>query len=338
MIRNILGKVVNGENLSEEEAMKVMDFIMEGRATSAQVAGLLAALKTKGETVDEITGFVRSMKNKAIKVDVDEEYCIDTCGTGGDGLSTFNISTASAFVVAAGGCKVAKHGNRSITSQCGSADVLEALGINIELNSYEVKECIKEVGIGFMFAPIFHSSMRYAAGPRRELGIRTVFNILGPLTNPAQVKGQILGVFAPELTEFMGHVLIRLGIERGLVVYGMDGMDEISPFTHTKVTEIRDGEIITYEISPENFGLERKEGHLIGGDAVCNAQIIMDIFKGQRDCRRDAVILNSAGALYVGKAVDSISDGIEMASEIIDSGAAYNKIMELASFTRRYGR
>ncbi len=337
MMKDILDQVVNGIDLSEEEAMEVMNFIMEGRATSAQVAGLLIALKTKGETIDEITGFVRSMKSKAIRVDVDSDYCIDTCGTGGDGLSTFNISTAASFVVAAGGCKVAKHGNRSVTSRCGSADVLEALGINIELCSVGVRECIEEVGIGFMFAPIFHSSMKYAAGPRRELGIRTVFNILGPLTNPAQVKGQILGVFAPELTEPMAHVLMRLGIERGLVVYGKDGMDEISPFTHTKVTEIRDGEIITYEIDPEAFGMERKHGRLVGGDAACNAQIIRDIFRGHRGSRRDAVVLNSAGALYVGKVVDTISDGIEMASEIIDSGAAYEKVIELANFTRRYG-
>lgn len=338
MMKDILDQVVNGIDLSEEEAMEVMNFIMEGRATSAQVAGLLIALKTKGETIDEITGFVRSMKSKAIRVGVDNEYCIDTCGTGGDGLSTFNISTATSFVVAAGGCKVAKHGNRSITSRCGSADVLEALGINIELGPDEVEECIKEVGIGFMFAPIFHSSMKYAVGPRQELGIRTVFNILGPLTNPAQVKGQILGVFDSKLTEPMAHVLMRLGIERGLVVYGMDGMDEISPFTHTKVTEIRDGDIITYELDPKIFGIEGKHGHLIGGDAVCNAKIIIDIFRGQRDCRRDAVILNSAGALYVGKVVDTISEGIEMASEIIDSGAAYEKLIEFANFTRRYGR
>jgi anthranilate phosphoribosyltransferase len=334
MLRKAIQKLTDGLNLSEQEIMEAMNCIMEGNATQAQIGSFLTALRIKGETIEEITGCVRVMSEKAEKVVPGVDYFIDVVGTGGDKSNTFNISTASAFVAAAGGVTVAKHGNRAASSKCGSADVLEALGINILLTPEQVKECIDTVGIGFMFAQSFHKSMKHAAGPRKELGIRTVFNILGPLTNPANAKGRLLGVYDGRLTEPLVKVLSNLDIERAMVIHGMDGLDEITTTTSTKVSELKDGKIINYTISPESFGfkLVTKED-LTGGDALRNIEIIYSIFNGEKGPKRDIVILNAAAALYVGKVAGSLEEGIQLAAEIIDSGKALKKLNELKEFT-----
>jgi len=310
---------------------------MEGKATPAQIGSFITALRIKGETIEEITGCAKVMRAKADKICPNVDYYIDTCGTGGDGTNTFNISTATAFVAAAGGVYVAKHGNRSVSSKSGSADVLEALGVNIDLDPVQVKECIEKVGIGFIYAPVFHKSMKHAAGPRKELGIRTIFNILGPLTNPSNAKGQVLGVFNPNLTELMANVLLNLGIERAMVIHGMDGMDEITTTTSTKVSEVRNNEVITYELFPENYGIALASPEdLTGGNAEENAQIIRRIFNGEKGPKRDIVVLNSAAALYVGKVVSSIEEGIGLAEEVIDSGKALQKLDEFVEFTNSF--
>lgn len=337
MLKDIIKKLVEGFDLTLFEAEKAMNCIMEGSATGAQIGSFITALRMKGETIDEITGCARVMRQKAVQLKPDVEYYIDTCGTGGDRTDTFNISTAAAFVASAGGVHVAKHGNRSVSSMSGSADVLEALGINIELTPEQVTECIEKIGIGFMFAPSFHKSMKYAAGPRKELGLRTVFNILGPLTNPANAPGQVLGVFDDKLTEQMAGVLLNLGVERAMVVHGMDGMDEITVTGNTKVSEIKDGKQVNYVINPENYGIKicAKE-ELSGGDAVTNSHIIKSVFNGEISPRRDIVLLNAAASLYVGKISRSISDGYQFAAEIVDSGKAKSKLEEMKNFTLKY--
>lgn len=338
MLRSAIKKLVEGISLNENEVIDAMDCIMEGNATQAQIGSFITALRIKGETIEEITGCARVMREKAERINPRLDYYIDTCGTGGDGANTFNISTASAIVSAAGGVAVAKHGNRSVSSRSGSADVLEALGININLTPQQVKECIERVGIGFMFAPSFHKSMKHAAGPRKELGIRTIFNILGPLTNPANAKGQVLGVFDGMLTEPVANVLLKLGVERALVIHGSDGLDEITTTGSTRVSEVRDEKVMNYEISPEDFGISRaQKADLLGGDAQTNADIILSILRGDKGPKRDITLLNAGAALYVGKIAASIQEGVNLSRDIIDSGKAYRKLKELMEFTNTAG-
>ena len=336
MIKEAIAKVVAKTNLTEAEAETVMREIMQGESTDAQIAAYITALRMKGETVEEITGSARVMREKAVPIKLDAKYKVDTCGTGGDMAHTFNISTTVAFVVAGAGVTVAKHGNRSVSSKSGSADVLQALGVNIEIPSHHVEECMKEVGIGFLFAPLMHQAMKYAIGPRREVGIRTIFNILGPLTNPARVLSQIMGVYAAELTTPLARALGNLGARRAFVVHGMDGLDEITITDRTKVAEFRDGAVNDYFIHPSDFGLASgKKDDLRGGDAKENAVITIEILKGEKSVRRDIVLLNaSAGLVASGKACD-LKEGIKVAAESIDSGAALKKVEELKTFTNR---
>lgn len=334
MVKEAIQKLVEGRNLCESEITAALNCIMEGEATPAQIGSFITALRIKGETIEEITGCAKVMREKADRIVLDKDYFIDIVGTGGDCSYTFNISTAAAFVTSAGGVTVAKHGNRSVSSKSGSADVLESLGVNISLEPQKVKECIEKIDLGFMFAQTFHKSMKYAAGPRRELGIRTIFNILGPLTNPASAKGQLLGVFNENLTEPLAHVLSNLGVENAMVVYGMDGMDEISLSAQTKVSELKDGKVNTYYLNPEEFGMRLvNKDELVGGDSKENAKIILSILNGDKGPKRDIVVLNSAAALYVGRAVKDITSGIKMAEELIDSGKALDKLNELKEFS-----
>ncbi|HUV80295.1 MAG TPA: anthranilate phosphoribosyltransferase [Candidatus Bathyarchaeia archaeon] len=335
MIKEAISKVVERKDLEPGEARLVMEEIMSGRATSVQIAAFLTGLRMKGETVEEIVSFVHAMLQYAsiISPKVDR-VMVDTCGTGGDRIKTFNISTVSAFVSAGAGIVVAKHGNRAVSSKAGSADVLEALGLNVMLEPERVCECIEKVGIGFMFAPVFHPAMKYALGPRREIGIRTVFNILGPLANPAKVKAQVIGVYDVSLVEKIAEVLAGLGVRHAIVAHGLDGLDEISPIGETKIAELKDGVITTYNISPEAFGLERaKVREIEGGDADENAKIAIEILKGRKGARRNAVLMNAAAALVVGGLAENLKDGFGLASLSIDSGEAYRKLEDLVRFT-----
>lgn len=337
MMQSAIKKLIEGESLSEKEIIGYMNTIMDGNATPAQIGSFITALRIKGETIEEITGCARVMREKAERINPKLDYCIDTCGTGGDGTNTFNISTAAAFVAAAGGVAVAKHGNRSVSSKSGCADVLEALGVNIVLSPEQAEKCLENLGICFMFAPAFHKSMKYAAGPRKELGIRTIFNVLGPLTNPAGAKAQLLGVFDGRLTEPIASVLVNLGVERAMVIHGSDGMDEITVTGATKVSEVSDGKITNYEINPEDFGIKRAEkAQLVGGDAKANADIILSVFKGEKGPKRDIVLLNSAAALYVGKKAENLKDGLEKAAYLIDGGLALKKVQELSDYTKEF--
>lgn len=338
MLKQAIQKLLKREDLNEQEIMDAMNCIMEGNATQAQIGSFLTALRFKGETVEEITGCARVMREKSERISPDVEYCIDTCGTGGDGGKTFNVSTAAAIVAAAGGASVAKHGNRAMSSSSGSADVFEALGVNIALTPDQVRECIEKLGIGFMFAQAFHKSMKHAAGPRKELGIKTVFNILGPLTNPANARGQVLGVFDENLTDVMASVLHKLGCERALIVHGMDGLDEITTTAPTKVSELKDGNISSYYMDATDFGLARASGNdLKGGDATANAEIIKSILAGKKGPARDIVLVNAAAALYVAKVVDNIKDGIRLAADLVDTGRASSKLKEFCEFTGSFG-
>ncbi|OGJ86100.1 MAG: anthranilate phosphoribosyltransferase [Candidatus Raymondbacteria bacterium RifOxyA12_full_50_37] len=337
MIQQAIQTLVSNRNLTEQEAMEAMRSIMEGKATPVQIAGFVTALRMKGETIEEITGCARVMREKASRISPKVVYCIDTCGTGGDGSQTFNISTAAAFVAAAGGVAVAKHGNRSVSSKSGSADVLEALGIFIGLTPEQVQACIETTGIGFLFAPSFHPSMKYAAGPRKELGIRTIFNILGPLTNPANAQGQLLGVFDRAVAEQMAGVLLNLGVEHALVVHGCDGLDEITLTGPTHVFEVREGNLKGYQITPDDYGMahaSRKD--FLGGDSIANSKIIFSVLKGEKGPCRDIVLLNAAAAFYVGKKAGSIKDGIALAESAIDSGKALAKVEELRKMTEGF--
>jgi len=327
MMQYAIDKVIRKQHLTEGEMMEVMSTIMEGKATSSQIGGLLTALRMKGETVEEITGCAKVMRDKALRVDIDKAYAIDTCGTGGDKGNTFNISTVVAFVAAAAGVTVVKHGNRSISSRCGSADVLEHLGVNIDLTPEKVQESVEKLNIGFMFAPNFHQAMKYAVAPRQELGIRTIFNVLGPLTNPAKVQGQVLGVYDESLTEVIADVLRGLGSDRGLVVHGLDGLDEITITTKTKVSELKDGEISTYYVDPQRFNLplaSREE--IVGGGPKENSEIMLSILRGERGAKRNMVLMNAGAAIYVGKQADSLEEGIDKAREVIDMGFALAKL------------
>lgn len=337
MIRESLNKVVNGINLTEDEASGLMEDIMNGRTSDAQIAALITALRIKGETVEEISGFAKVMRRMATPINTVHNFLLDTCGTGGDGSETFNISTTVAFVAASAGIPVAKHGNRSVSSRSGSADVLEALGVNINLTPEQVGECLDKTGIGFLFAPVLHGAMKYAIGPRKEIGIRTVFNILGPLTNPAGAKYQILGVYAPELTELMAGVLAKLGSKFAMVVHGSGGLDEASTLGKTKVSEVRDGIVTTYHIDPAEFGIPYASSDDIkGGTAAENAEITRNILSGEKGAARDIVLLNSAMALKVFGTAKSINDGLEISKQLIDSGAAFRKLNQFIDFTRKY--
>jgi anthranilate phosphoribosyltransferase len=320
-------KVIAQQELSHDEMSSVMKQIMTGEATPAQIAGFLIGLQMKGETVSEIAAAAQVMRSLATPVSISGEHVVDTCGTGGDGASTFNVSTASAFVVAAAGAKVAKHGNRSISSSSGSADVLEAAGVNLDITPEQVKHCVDNVGVGFMFAQKHHGAMKFAIGPRREMGVRTIFNLLGPLTNPAQTPNQVLGVFDKQWVEPMAHVLKKLGSNHVLLVHAEDGLDEISIGSDSFIAELKDGNINCYTIKPEDFGMTRSN---ISQLAVKNAQesldIITDIFAGKLGPARDIVVLNAGAAIYAADLAPSLEDGIKQAQTHIDSGNAQAKL------------
>lgn len=323
MIQEVIQKLIAGQDLDRDEARAVMDQIMSGGATDAQIGAVLIALRIKGETIDEIAGCAQGMREKATPVVTSRSDLIDTCGTGGDGSGTFNISTTVAFVACGAGLAVAKHGNRSISSQCGSADVLGELGVNIEAPPEQVGECIDEVGIGFLFAIALHGAMKHAIGPRKELATRTVFNALGPLTNPAGAKRQLIGVYDGSLTDRIAGVLNELGSERAFVVHGSDGLDEITLTGPTRVSELNDGQIITREISPGDFGLEMVAAEaLAGGDASHNAQILREVLDGKQGPQREVVLLNAAAAIAAGGLAEDMAAGIAIARESIDSGQA----------------
>ncbi|MEK7273931.1 MAG: anthranilate phosphoribosyltransferase [Candidatus Desantisbacteria bacterium] len=338
MIKEAIETIVRGNNLSMSEMVDVMDEIMTGKATSSQIGSFITGLRMKGETVEEITGAVTVMRQKAAKIHTNGDV-VDTCGTGGDGLHTFNISTISAFVAAGCGVKVAKHGNRSVSSRCGSADLLMGLGVNIEAPIELVERCIEEIGIGFLFAPMLHPAMKHAVGPRREIGIRTIFNILGPLTNPAGAKFQLIGVYDPELTEPMANVLKNLGTIRAFVVHGEEGLDEISISGKTKITELRNKKISTYFISPENFGL--KKGILediCGGSIDENVTLALDVLSGkEQQSRRDIVLLNAAFVLQAAGVTEDITEAVKLSAQSIDSGAAMKKLEMMRAMTNVIG-
>lgn len=349
IITEAIKKVIDRVDLTAGEAEVVLELIMTGQCTDAQIASLLTALRMKGETVGELTGFAKVMRRKAAAVrlraavnaeigDTEREALIDTCGTGGDVSGSFNVSTAAAFVVAGAGVSVAKHGNRSVSSQCGSADVVEALGVKIELEPETIGRCIDEVGIGFLHAPLLHAAMKYVARARRQMGIRTIFNMLGPLTNPAGANIQVVGVYAAELTELLARVLGELGSRRALVVHGSDGLDEITITAESKVTELKDGELSTYTVAPEDFGLKRASlGEIQGGDARQNSQIILDVLRGGSGPRRDIVLLNAAAAFVASSKAGDFREGVGVAAESIDSGNALSKLEQLIQFTNQAG-
>jgi anthranilate phosphoribosyltransferase len=365
MILDALHRVANhGQSLARAEAREVMTEVLTGNCTDAQVAALLMALRMKGETVEEIVGFAEAIRAAATPLPIslagadaaksgaldlsgtgrdalDEPSdvhtsLVDTSGTGGDACGTFNISTATAFVTAGAGVRVAKHGNRSISSKCGSADVMEALGVNIQLSPERAAQCLREVGICFLYAPDLHSSMKQVQKVRRELRLRTMFNLLGPLTNPARASGQVVGVYALDMVEKLAEALSMLGLHRALVVHGLDGLDEITITGPTRVAEARDGSVRTYEVDPEEFGMKRATlADISGGDAAENAAIVREVLSGKKSPRRDVVLLNSAAALVAAGRVDHLADGIPVAVQSIDSGAAAAKLQALADFTTR---
>ncbi|MCG9128381.1 anthranilate phosphoribosyltransferase [Candidatus Poribacteria bacterium] len=326
-MQETIKKVVEGNDLEEEEMIATMNEIMEGETTDAQIACFLTALRLKGETIEEITGAVRVMREKATRITTKHPLVVDTCSTGGTGLHSFNISTTSAFVVAGAGIPVAKHGNRGVTRQSGSANVLMALGINIEISPEQVGKCIDEVGVGFLFAPLLHGAMKHAIGPRREIGIRTIFNAIGPLTNPAGAKAQVLGVYSDDLTETHAHVLKNLGTKHAFIVHGADGLDEITTTTTTRISELKNGEVNTYSLDPATFGIPRAESEsLLGGTPEENADITTNILNGQFGPKRDIVLLNAGAAIVAGGKADNIVSGIKLAADSIDSGSAFETL------------
>ncbi len=336
LIKDIIAKVAEGIDLSEKEAESVMLEIMQGEATDSQIAAYLMGLRIKGETIEEITGSVRAMRDMATRIPISDPQVVDTCGTGGDGSHTFNISTAAAFVVAGAGITVAKHGNRSVSSRSGSADVLSALGVNIELSPERVGDCINEVGIGFLFAPLYHGAMKHCAKPRAELGIRTLMNIMGPLSNPAGATIQILGVYDSALTDKLAQVLIRLGTQRCFVLHGMDGLDEISLTKPTTISEGNKGRVQRYTVSPEDFGLQPvSPKELLGGGPKDNAQIILDILHGRKGPKRDIVLMNAAPAFVACQKASSLHEGYQEAERVIESGAACEKFEKLVAHTQK---
>ncbi|MBW2708971.1 MAG: anthranilate phosphoribosyltransferase [Deltaproteobacteria bacterium] len=350
MIKQAIAKVVDRQDLKEEEMISAMNEIMTGQTTPAQIGAFMTALRMKGETVEEITGAARVMREKAEKINVnnhlvsidrtetnaEDKTLLDIVGTGGDGTRTFNVSTTTAFVAAGAGLRVAKHGNRAVSSLCGSADVLENLGVNLDISHTDVERCVAEVGIGFLYAPSFHGAMKYAAGPRREIGLRTFFNLLGPLTNPAGANVQVLGVYALTLTEMMAGVLKNLGVREAFVVCGEGTYDEISICSKTKITHLKNGELKTFHIEPETYGFKRAANEDIqGGDAKRNAEIIRQILEGEKGPKREMVLLNTAAA-YVASGLDTdFAEGIKRAEYVIDSGKAMEKLNALVDFSRR---
>ncbi len=335
MIKESINLAVQGKDLSQEQMTDTMNEIMEGKTTDAQIGSFLTALRMKGETVEEITGAATVMREKVASIKA-PDGTVDTCGTGGDMSGTFNISTTSALVVAACGIPVAKHGNRSVSSSCGSADVLEALGIKIDLAPEKVEECLAATGFGFMFAPLFHPAMKFAIGPRKEMAIRTIFNILGPLTNPAGAARQVLGVFSDKLTEPMAQVLGNLGAKHAFVVHGEDGLDEITTTDKTRVTEWKNGNIDTYAISPDSLNIEiASKDDLTGGNAKENAKITIDILEGQKGSKRNIVLINAAAAIVAGDRANDLAEAINIATETIDSGAARKKLDEVKDISNK---
>ena len=334
MITDFIQKMIDRVDLTEDEARSAMEEIMAGKATDAQIAGFLTALRMKGETSQELVGFARVMREKAEPLwDGEIPPVLDTCGTGGDRSGTFNISTAAAFVAAAAGVRVAKHGNRSATSRCGSADVMESLGLDIQMPMDRLRRAIKDVGIGFLFAQRFHTSMKHVMPARTQLKVRTVFNILGPLANPAGAQFQIVGVSSPEIMELMANALHGLNIEHAFVVHGANGMDEVSISSRTYIVEVKRGDIRQFVMSPEDFGIATaKIDAILGGDSAENARIIESIFRGERGPRRDVVLLNSAPAIVAGGIVKTWKEGIQLAADAIDSGAALLKLQKLREF------
>ena len=334
-MKEILSKLVAGNDLTKDEAMKAQEMILSGEATQSQIACFLTALRMKGETLDEITGLAMVLRDKANTISPKVDNYVDFVGTGGDCTYSFNISTTSAFVVAAAGVPVAKHGNRSISSKSGAGDVLEALGVNISADPDVVEKCVEEVGIGFMFAPHFNPAMKYVGPVRKEMGIRTVFNILGPLSNPSRAKEMVVGVYSPSLTEVIAGTMANLDVKRGFVVSGEDNMDEFTLTGSSTVSEIKDGKVETYEITPEQFGLKRcKIEDLQGGDGTVNAQITKDILSGkERGAKREIVLLNAGAALYIGGKAESIEEGIRIAGETIDSGKAMETLEAMVKAT-----
>ena len=353
MILDALHRIANHcESLSRAEAREVMAEVLAGNCTDAQIAALLVALRLKGETVEEIVGFAEAIRAAATAFPISfaepgaiearaldlsgtgRDALVDTCGTGGDASGTFNISTAAAFVTAGAGVYVAKHGNRSLTSKCGSADVMEALGVTIQLSPERAAQCLREIGICFLYAPDLHSSMKQVQKVRRELRLRTMFNLLGPLTNPAHASGQVVGVYALDMVEKLAETLSMLGLHRALVVHGLDGLDEITITGPTRIAEVRDGSVRAYEVDPEEFGIQRSTlEEISGGDAAENAAIVRGVLSGKKSPRRDVVLLNSAAALIAAGRADHLADGIPLAVESIDSGAAAAKLAALAEFT-----
>jgi len=344
MIVEAIRKVVDRKHLTREEAFAVMDAIMSGQVTDAQIAAFLTALRMKGETVEELIGFARVMREKVSVVrtrarvqtslsGTDREMLVDTCGTGGDATGSFNVSTATAFVVAGAGIPVAKHGNRSVSSLCGSADVVEALGVRLDLSPERVGRCVDEVGIGFCYAPLLHKAMKFVMLARREIRIRTVFNILGPLTNPARAAAQVIGVYDGELTAVMAEVLKELGAVRAFVVHGEDGLDELSTTGESRVAELRGGQVRSYIVRPEDFGLPRaRMADLQGGSVAENAEIIRRILAGERGAKRDIVVLNAGAGIAAGGKAADIAEGIGLAERAIDSGAAQERLARLVEF------
>lgn len=350
MIRTAIAQVVERENLTEENMIEVMNQIMSGECTPAQIGAFITALRMKGETVEEITGAARVMRERATPIrvgrgvldidrddiNIDRETILDVVGTGGDGTNSFNVSTTVAFVVSACGVKVAKHGNRSVSSACGSADVLEKLGISLDVTPQTVENCIEQIGIGFLFAPALHSAMKYAIGPRREIGIRTIFNILGPLTNPAGADCQVMGVYRADLVEKLAGVLHRLGCRHGFVVHGSDGMDEITLTGETSLAEVTPSGVRLTTVTPEQFGLTRcTMTALKGGDAAANAAIVKSVLSGEQGARRDIVLLNAGYALVAADRVSTPAEGLTLAAEAIDSGRALLQVGKLAALTNQ---
>lgn len=332
-LKGILAKLSEGKDLTKDEAMYTQDMILTGQATEAQIACILTALKMKGETLDEITGFASVLRDKANTISPDVDNYVDLVGTGGDCTYSFNISTTSAFVVAASGLPVAKHGNRSISSKSGAGDVLEALGVNIAADPDVVKKCVEEVGIGFMFAPHFNPAMKYVGKVRKDLGFRTIFNILGPLSNPSRAKAMVVGVYTSKLTDVIAKAMMNIGVERAFVVSGCDNMDEITLTGGTTISEIKDGRVNTFTVTPEQFGFKRCGlDELQGGDGTVNAGITKDILSGkEKGAKRDIVLLNAGATLYVGGMADSIQAGIRLAQETIDSGKALKTLEALVN-------
>jgi len=336
MFRENLNKIIQRKDLNEAEMSQMLTEIFSGNITDAQTGAFMAALATKGETFEELAGAAKAMRRKARRIQNSSATIVDTCGTGGDGANTFNISTTTAFVVAGCAVTVAKHGNRSVSSRCGSADLLEALGVRIDTDPERVEEAIAEIGIGFLFAPIFHSAMRFVAKARKEVGLRSIFNMLGPLTNPAAANCQLLGVYRPELTEMFANALKLLGTKRAFVVHGHDGLDEISVCAPTRLSELRDGIIRTYDITPEQFNIEPAgPEELTGGDPQTNAEITKAILKGEKGPRRDVVLLNAAAALMAAGKAGDFKAGIHLAKNSIDTGAARSRMQALVRFTNQ---